>query len=48
VLNAPVFWYRGQPNETEADRRALVRELALFALRGAGAGEAIIEEEFGS
>ncbi|MEH6718526.1 MAG: TetR/AcrR family transcriptional regulator [Aurantimonas endophytica] len=48
VLNAPVFWYREQPNETEADRRALVRELALFALRGAGAGEAIIEEEFGS
>jgi AcrR family transcriptional regulator len=47
VLNAPVFWYRERANETEAERRALVRELALFALRGAGASDAIIEEEFG-
>ena len=47
VLNAPVSWYRERPDETEADRRAIVRELALFALRGAGASEAIIEEEFG-
>ena len=48
VLNAPVYWYRERPGETDADRRALVRELAMFALRGAGAGESIIEEEFGS
>ena len=46
VINSPVFWYRPRPGETDTDRRAMARDLARFALRGAGAADAILEEEF--
>lgn len=46
VINSPVFWYRERDGETAADRQAITRELAYFALRGAGADKAILEEEF--
>lgn len=46
VINSPVFWYRERDGETAGDRQAIARDIAYFALRGAGADNAILEEEF--
>ncbi|MDE0922039.1 TetR/AcrR family transcriptional regulator [Aurantimonas coralicida] len=46
VINSPVFWYRERDGETADDRRTIARDLAFFALRGAGADDSILEEEF--
>ncbi|MEF2552878.1 TetR/AcrR family transcriptional regulator [Aurantimonas sp. A2-1-M11] len=46
VINSPVFWYRERDGETARDRKAIARDLAYFALRGAGADDSILEEEF--
>ena len=46
VINGPVFWYAPRPGDTAARRATIARDLALFALRGAGAGPVTIEEEF--
>ena len=42
VIDAPVFW----PAKASGAPKHLARDLALFALRGAGAGAGLIEEEF--
>ena len=46
TVNSPVFWYRERDRETRKDREAIVRDLAIFALAGAGASRTILEEEF--
>ena len=46
TVNSPVFWYRERDGETTSDREAIARDLAIFALAGAGANRTILEEEF--
>ena len=46
IINSPVFWYRERDGETPSDREAIARDLAIFALAGAGASRTILEEEF--
>jgi AcrR family transcriptional regulator len=46
TVNSPVFWYTPRAGETAQDRASIARDFALFALRGAGAGPATIDEEF--
>lgn len=46
AINSPVFWYRPRADETPAARETIARDLAIFALRGAGADATVLDEEF--
>ena len=47
VLSVPLFCEPPREDRTPAESKAFARDLAAFALRGAGASRETIEEEFG-